>query len=178
MVGVSTSEITEALQKAARLRERVERLEREAPRRRSLARRVFSFVTRSLACVVVIVLAVDGWFAYNAFRDDEGGSGATAEATAGGPTYSDLVIFEDFDRFSGRVSITNPFHRDIEVLVDVDLYDGDQAVGEISGMVTLRPDSTSVVELDGYDDFVDFTESRVHLGGWAVSAPQAENSTT
>jgi len=42
----------------------------------------------------------------------------------------------------------------------------------------MRPDSTSVVELDGYDDFVDFTESRVHLGGWAVSAPQAENSTT
>jgi len=53
--------------------------------------------------------------------------------------------------------------------VDVSLYDGDQAVGEIRGNVTLKPDSTSVVELDGYDDFVDFTESRVHLSGWPVS---------
>ena len=86
--------------------------------------------------------------------------------------YSDLVIFEDFDRFAGTVAITNPFGRDIEVLVNVDLYDGDQAVGEISGMVTLKPESTSVVELDGFDDFGDFTESRVHLSGWPVSAPQ------
>ncbi len=148
MVGVSTSEITEALRKASRLRGEVEQLEREAPRRRSLAGRVFSFVTRSLACVVIIVLAIDGWFAYDAFRDEAPGSGATAEATAGGPTYSDLVIFEDFDRFGGRVAITNPFPRDIEVFVDVDLYDGDQAVGELNGEVTLRPDSTSVVELD------------------------------
>ena len=92
--------------------------------------------------------------------------------------YSDLVILEDFDRFGGRVSITNPFPRDIEVLVDVDLYDGDQAVGELHGSVTLRPDSTSVVELHGLDEFVDFTESRVHLGGWPVSAPQEESSTT
>ncbi len=127
---------------------------------------------------MIIVLAVDGWFAYDAFRDEAPGSGTTAEATAGGPTYSDLVIFEDFDQFGGRVAITNPFPRDIEVLVDVDLYDGDQAVGEISGMVTLRPDSTSVVELQGYDEFVAFTESRVHLGGWVASTPQEDSSTT
>ena len=88
------------------------------------------------------------------------------------------MIFEDFDQFAGRVSITNPFPRDIEVLVDVDLYNGEQAVGELHGSVTLRPDSTSVVELLGFDEFVDFTESRVHLDGWAASTPQEESSTT
>ena len=101
------------MQKAARLRGEVDKLERESPRRRSWAGRVYSFVTRALACLVIIVLAVDGWFAYNAFRNEAPGSESTAEATAGGPTYSGLVIFEDFDRFAGRVAITNPFPRDI-----------------------------------------------------------------
>ena len=66
------------------------------------------------------------------------------------------------------MAITNPFDRDIEVFVDVDLYDGDPHVGEVNGNVTLRPDSTSVVELQGFDDFVAYTESRVHLSGWPV----------
>ena len=52
--------------------------------------------------------------------------------------------------------------------MNVDLYDGDQHVGEVNGNVTLRPDSTSVVELQGFDDFVAYTESRVHLSGWPV----------
>ena len=64
---MSTSEITEALQKSARLRGEVERLERRAPKRRSLVGRAFSFVTVSLTCLVLVVLAVDGWFAYDAF---------------------------------------------------------------------------------------------------------------
>ena len=168
MVGVSTSEIAEALQKAARLRGEVEQLERKAPKRRSLAGRVFSFVIISLTCLVLIVLAVDGWFAYDAFRHDAPGSGTTTSSTADGPTYSDLEIFETVGRFAGRVAITNPFDRDIEVFVTVDLYDGDQHVGEVSGNVTLRPDSTSVVELQGFDDYVSYTESRVHLNGWPL----------
>ena len=61
------------------------------------------------------------------------------------------------------MAITNPFDREIEVFVTVDLYDGEQQVGEITGSVTLRPDSTSAVELDGFDEFVSATESRVHL---------------
>ena len=55
----------------------------ERLRRRSLAGRVFSFATRTLACVVIIVLIVDGWFADDAFRDKTSGSDATAEATGG-----------------------------------------------------------------------------------------------
>jgi hypothetical protein len=168
MVGVSTSEITEALQKAARLRAEVEQLERRAPKRKSLAGRVLFFVNISLTCLVLIVLVVDGWFAYDAFRNEPPESGISASSTADGPTYSDLEIFESSGRFAGRVAITNPFDRDIEVFVDVDLYDGDQHVGEVSGNVTLRPDSTSVVELQGFDDFAAYTESRVHLSGWPV----------
>ena len=107
-----------------------------------------------MTCLVLIVLAVDGWFAYDAFRNEPPGSGTSASSTADGPTYSDLEIFEDSGRFAGRVAITNPFDRDIDVFVNVDLYDGDQHVGEVNGNVTLRPDSTSVVELQGFDDSV------------------------
>ena len=168
MVGVATSEITKALQKAARLRGEVERLQRRPPRRRSLAGRVFSFVRVSLTCLVLIVLAVDVWFAYDAFRNEAPGSGTTAASPAGGPTYSDLEIYEDSGSFAGQVAITNPFDRDIEVFVSVDLYDGDQNVGDVSGNVTLKPDSTSIVELQGFDDFKSYTESRVHLSGWPL----------
>ena len=112
MVGVSTSEIAEALQKAARLRGEVERLERRAPERRSPAGRVLGYVTKSLTCLVLIVLAVDGWFAYDAFRNEPPESGTSASSTADGPTYSDLEIFENSGRFAGRVAITNPFDRE------------------------------------------------------------------
>ena len=167
MVGVSTSDVTEALQKAARLRGEIEQLERNVPKHRSLARRVFSFVTISLTCLVLIVLAVDGWFAYDVFRHHAPGSGTTTSSERG-PTYSDLQIFEDSGHFAGRVAITNPLDPDVQVFVAVDLYDGEQQVSEIIGIVTLRPDSTSVVELDSFDEFVSFTESRVHLLGLPV----------
>jgi hypothetical protein len=162
------SATAEQLQKSARLRREVDSLFRETSKRPSLIGRAGRFVIRFLTAVVVMVLAIDGWFAYEAFHRDGPKSGTTASSTVGGPTYSDLQVFEDFGRFAGRVAITNPFDRDIEVFVDVDLYDGEQHVGEVSGNVSLRPDSTSVVELQGFEDFVPYTESRVHLNGWAV----------
>ena len=159
-----TSETTEALQKAARLRRDIERFAPPPPKRGSLLGRVFTFIVRSLTWLVVLLLAVDGFLAYRTFHQNE--RAGTTASSVGGPTYSDLQVYKAFDNFAGRVAITNPFAHDIEVFVDVDLYEGEQAVGEISGSVTLRPDSTSVVDLVGSDDFVRFTESRVHLSGW------------
>ena len=52
--------------------------------------------------------------------------------------------------------------------MDIDLYDGEQHVVEVNGNVTLRSDSTSVVELQGFDDYVQYPESRVHLSGWPL----------
>ncbi|WP_460713704.1 hypothetical protein [Nocardioides dilutus] len=165
---MSTSEPAEALQKAARLRREVEQMEPRTPKRRSFAGRFFSFVRTSLTCLVLIVLAVDVWLAYDAFRREAPESGTSASSPADGPTYSDLEIFDSGGRFAGQVAITNPFDRDIEVFVTVDLYDGEQNVGEVSGNVTLRPDSTSTVELRGFDDLVSYTETRVHLSGWPL----------
>ncbi len=173
MVGVPTSEITDALQKAAKLRAQVEGLEPRAPKRRSMTGRVFSFVRIALTCLVLIVLAADAWFAYDAFRSDEPAAGTSASSAAEGPTYSDLEIFESSGSFAGWVAISNPFDRDIEVFVTVDLYDGEQNIGDVSGNVTLRPDSTSVVELQSFDDFGTYTESRVHLSGWPLSAEES-----
>jgi hypothetical protein len=117
---------------------------------------------------VTVILVVDGWFAYDAFfRDDPGsGAGVTAEATS--PTYSGLRIVDDAGLFAGDVTINNPFDRDTFVIVTVDLYDGDQAVGELTGSVTLKADSQSSVELLGIDDFTAYTDARVHLSGWQI----------
>ena len=71
-------------------------------------------------------------------------------------------------RFAGQVEVTNPFDHDMEVLVMVAVYDGDQMVGWISGSAMLKPDSTSMVELVGDDESVPFTDSRVHLNGWPL----------
>lgn len=169
MVGVPTSEISAALQKAAKLRAQVELLEPRAHKRRSRTGRVFSFVRVALTCLVLVVLGVDVGLAYEAFRSAGPAPGTSTSLAVEEPTYSDLQVFENSERFAGQIAITNPFNRDIEVFVSVALYDDEQNVGEVSGSVTLRPDSTSVVKLQGYDDFVSYTDSRVHLSGWPVS---------
>jgi hypothetical protein len=61
---VSTTEIERTLRQAARLRARVEQLEREE----RLAHRVLSVMTTGLATLVVILLFLDGWLAYGVFR--------------------------------------------------------------------------------------------------------------
>jgi hypothetical protein len=167
---LATSDVTDSLQKAARLRAQIEQLDRDVSSRRpGLVVRLYRFSRRSLAGLVVAVLVVDGWFAYRAF-DTEHRSEDGISAAGASPTYSGLQIFDDAGSFAGRVATANPFDTDIELFVTVDLYDGQQQVGEVSGNVTLRPESTSVVELVGYDDVVDYTESRVHLSGWPDSA--------
>ena len=113
------------------------------------------------------MLAVDGVFAFHTFRDGSSGSGS-GTAVASGPSYADLQVFEDVGRFAGQVEVTNPFDHDMEVLVMVAVYDGDQMVGWISGSAMLKPDSTSMVELIGDDESVPFTDSRVHLNGWRL----------
>ena len=163
MVAVPMSDVEEALAKAARLRRDVEGLDPRPRKRRSLAGKTFSFVTRSVASLVVVVLATDALFAYRVFHDDPA---QAVSSSAEGPTYSDLQIYEDQGYFAGRVSTTNPFAKDIDLYVTVDLYDGDQQVGEVFGHVTLKPNSSSVLELDGLDSYVNFTESRVHVSGW------------
>jgi hypothetical protein len=166
MAGDLASETARQLQRAAELRRSLEKSEHEAWKSRSLLRLVLSFVNTILTVLTIAVLAVDGWFAYDVFVRDDAGTSAAASATE--PSYSDLEVFEDAGSFAGRVTISNPFDRDTYVMVTVNVYDGDQAVGEVSGVVTLKPHSKSSVELIGFDDYAAYTDARVHLSGWQM----------
>lgn len=124
-------------------------------------------LTRILTFLVVLVLGVTCWVAYQKITEERDGGDPPA-AAPNEPSYSDLQIFDNAGDFGGTISIHNPLDRDVEVIVEVDIYDGEQNVGDMMGLVSLKPDSDSSVELDGVDDFVEYTDARVHLNGWAT----------
>lgn len=84
------------------------------------------------------------------------------------PTYSELELYQSRGAFAGQVRVTNQFNQDIEVFVEVNVYDGDQEVGELHGDVTLKPQSAAQVELYGLDEFASYSEARVSLNGYPV----------
>lgn len=163
-----TPHVDEALRKSIRLRSQVAGLDPCPPERPGLGSRVWKGIKRLVVCAVVVFLGAAGLFTYHEVKEAKQSS--RHSATAGGPAYSDLRIFEELGTFAGQVAVTNPFDHDIWVNVTVNLYDGDQAVGEISGHVTLKPVATSRIDLSGLDRFTDYTETRVHLSGFADPA--------
>ncbi len=110
---------------------------------------------------VLGVLAANAWFAWNVFVDDGPGSAPASE-----PSYSDLEVYDNAGSFGGEITVRNPLDDYVELMVTVDLYDGDQNVGDMSGTITMKPDSEAVVTLTGFDDYVDYTDARVGLLGW------------
>ena len=49
------------------------------------------------------------------------------------------------------------------MLVTVDLFDGDQNVGELLGTVTVKPGKASSVELISKDPYVSWSDAHVDL---------------
>ena len=141
----------------------VDRLDTDEVRRRQgrgFVGRWLRRVSRLLTLAVLVVLLVDGWYAYDEFFRDE-----PIRAAPGGPGWSDLEVWEAGGYFGGQITIDNPTDRYVEMMVDVDLFDGDQNVGDLSGSITLKPESEAVVELDGADVFVDHDDQHVSLLG-------------
>jgi hypothetical protein len=140
----------------------VDELDGHGRARRRLGRTV-TWTSRIATLAVLAILAADAWFAFDVFVGD-GGSGPRGSSSE--PSYGDLEIFDEAGTFGGRVTIRNPLEHEAEVLIDVDVFDGEQNVGELSGSVAVKPDSESVVELTGVDDYVDLTDTTVKLTGW------------
>lgn len=112
-----------------------------------------------LALFVVVTVAYVGWLAFKSDVDvkDATGSGAPDH-------YSDLsVAKDDQGHFDGTIVIENTEDIDVFALVSVNLYDGDQNVGELSGNVVLKPDSESSLDLFSLDEYVEFDEARVDV---------------
>jgi hypothetical protein len=123
---------------------------------------LFTWTSRLLTLILLMVLALLAWFAYDIFIGDRDGSLRSPSE----PSYSELEIYEDAGHFGGTITLRNPLEDDIEMMVEVDIYDGGQNVGDLWGMVSMKPKSQTVLELSGYDEYVTYTDARVDLGGW------------
>lgn len=94
------------------------------------------------------------------------------DALGGGPThvtgtdsaFDDLAVDRGADgRFTGTISVENPTDSFQDVIVTVDLFDGDQNVGELMGIVTVKPGTASSVELMSVDSYVPWSDAHVDL---------------
>ena len=128
-------------------------------------------LTRMATAAVLLALAAIAWLSWDVFLNSPEATSkpdtrTTETASNGSQAYSDLEIFEDpSGHFAARVTIRNNTSQDSMVIANVNIYNGDQSVGELIDSVTLKPQSESVLELTGYDDFTDYTDARVHLSG-------------
>jgi hypothetical protein len=147
----------------ARLLAEVDRLDKDEVRRRygaGFVSRWLRRISRLLTVAVVVVLVVDGWYAYEEFFNDE-----PVRTAPGEPGWSALEVWEEAGRFGGQVTIDNPTARHVEMYVDVDLFEGEQNVGDLSGSIALKPDSEAIVQLAGSDPYVEHDDEHVTLLG-------------
>lgn len=109
---------------------------------------------RMFAVLLVCTFVVSSYVAWSGFTGRE--PVPIPEVLGGGPihitgTDSDVgdldVIRAGDDMFAGSISIENPTDNFQDVLVTVDLFDGDQNVGELFGTVTGKPGTASTVDL-------------------------------
>lgn len=74
----------------------------------------------------------------------------------------DVDLGED-GSFVGMISVENPTDTFQDVIVTVDLFDGDQNVGELFGAVTVKPGTASSVELMSVDSHASWSDAHVDL---------------
>jgi hypothetical protein len=81
-----------------------------------------------------------------------------------GLSYSELAIrTDDSGHFDGTIRLANHEKLDVDVLVTVNVYDGDQEVGDLTGTVTLKPESSSTVDLISFDEFASYDNTTIEL---------------
>ncbi len=121
--------------------------------------------TVAVVCCFV-ALAVVGW---RVFTDTEPAPGQDSARTApdqGNGYYSDLELREgDLGDLSGEITVYNDSSDYQDVLVNVAVFDGEQNVGSLSGMGTIKPNSSTNVDLISGDNYVDWTDAHVEILG-------------
>ena len=79
-----STDYTESMRKAARLRAEAMRLEHDV-RPSGRAGRIWEAVVDCLMLVLLLVLAVDGWLAYRAFHHQPASAGSGSSSVTGAP---------------------------------------------------------------------------------------------
>lgn len=124
---------------------------------------------RIVALLVILTLGASAYVAWAGFTDRELiwplSAVITGQKVVGNDSdYRDLEVPErEGSVFDGEITVENPTAVYQDVWVTVDLFDGEQNVGELSGSVTLKPRSSSIVELSSLDRYVDWTDAYVDL---------------
>jgi hypothetical protein len=104
-------------------------------------------------------LACAAWLTFNS---DDNVTNATTDTP--GAEYSQLKVTEgDIGWFQGSITVTNNEAADRRAFVTVNLYDGDENVGELRGDAVLKPKSKASVESSSIDHFAGYDEARVEV---------------
>ena len=90
--------------------------------------------------------------------------GGPKQVTGTDPGFGNLDVDRDESSlFAGSISAKNSTDTFQDVLVTVDLFNGDQNVGELFGTVTVKPGTESSVELMSFDSHVPWSDAHVDL---------------
>lgn len=90
--------------------------------------------------------------------------GGPEQVTGTDSSFGDLVISRGGDgSIVGTISVENPTDAVQDVIVTVDLFDGDQNVGELFGNVTVKPGTASSLDLMSIDSYVSWSDAHVNL---------------
>lgn len=125
---------------------------------------------RMLAGLLVCAFVVCSYVAWSGFTGREPIpipevlGGGTSGITSNDAGFSDLdVVRDDAGVFGGSIVIENGSDSFQDVFVTVDVFDGDQNVGELFGSVTVKPGTSSTVDLRSIDPYVTWSDAHVDL---------------
>lgn len=78
--------------------------------------------------------------------------------------YSDAIVTTDErGNFSGSIRLTNNTDRSMPVLVTLHIYNGPDNIADLVENTTMKPDTTSTVDLTSFTPFEDFSDITVDL---------------
>lgn len=130
---------------------------------------MFKRLKRMVAGLLVCASVVSSYVAWSGFTGREpipipsvlgGGPGTVTSNDAG---FSDMKVRNGDGAFGGSIVIENGSDSFQDVYVTVDVFDGDQNVGELWGSVTLKPGTSSSVDLMSIDPYVAWSDVHVDL---------------
>lgn len=125
---------------------------------------------RTFAGLVFCTRVVSSYIAWSGFTGREPVpiprvlSGGPSSVTGTDSGFDDLeVSTTDDGRFDETISVENPTDAFQDVMVTVDLFDGDQNVGELVGSVTIKPGTASSMKLISPTPYVEWSDAHVDL---------------